>query len=386
MAYFNLPFGVRIAGTDPIDGDRYIAVDIAARDSLVPSRAGEGQQCYVESEKVLYILKGVTNADWSPIDTGGGGIGDVVGPSGAIDERIAVFNGITGKLIKDGGKTIAELLAGGGATPATIVATVGSGDIDPGDSIVAGTDLEAFINQLVAPILNATIGQMNYVTFGTVATETKEIGEIISITGTSVYNLGIIKSLNPVADVALTGISIGSTFSGTGISAAGVINTPTLAGVNVWTVTEDYAAGVAPYYKSDGSADHSLDGFRVSSSVVDNSNVITGKYRYWYGIGTAPTDSAGVRALITKGFFPVGSFTMNIPAGTAVNSFYLPSTHGTVTVTYTESSNADVTGSFSTIAMNVNDGGGTSVGYDRFETTIGGGGYPQNATYVVTIS
>ena len=40
-----------------------------------------------------------------------GGSGDVVGPISAIDERIAVFDGITGKLIKDGGKTIAETLA-----------------------------------------------------------------------------------------------------------------------------------------------------------------------------------------------------------------------------------------------------------------------------------
>jgi len=44
------------------------------------------------------------------------GSGDVVGPAGAVDERIAVFDGITGKLIKDGGYTIADIiaLAGGG--------------------------------------------------------------------------------------------------------------------------------------------------------------------------------------------------------------------------------------------------------------------------------
>ena len=38
--------------------------------------------------------------------------GDVTGPSSAIDLRIAVFDSTTGKLIKDGGKTIAEVIAG----------------------------------------------------------------------------------------------------------------------------------------------------------------------------------------------------------------------------------------------------------------------------------
>jgi hypothetical protein len=37
------------------------------------------------------------------------GSGDVVGPSSVVDERIAVFDGTTGKLIKDGGVTIAEI-------------------------------------------------------------------------------------------------------------------------------------------------------------------------------------------------------------------------------------------------------------------------------------
>ena len=41
----------------------------------------------------------------------GGGSGDVVGPASAVNNRIATYNGTTGKLIKDGGKTIAEVLS-----------------------------------------------------------------------------------------------------------------------------------------------------------------------------------------------------------------------------------------------------------------------------------
>ncbi len=40
---------------------------------------------------------------------GGGGSGDVVGPASATDNNIAVFDGATGKLIKDGGATIASI-------------------------------------------------------------------------------------------------------------------------------------------------------------------------------------------------------------------------------------------------------------------------------------
>lgn len=39
------------------------------------------------------------------------GTGDVIGPSGAVNDRIATFDTTTGKLIKDGGKTIAQVLA-----------------------------------------------------------------------------------------------------------------------------------------------------------------------------------------------------------------------------------------------------------------------------------
>ena len=43
------------------------------------------------------------------IPVGGGGTGDVVGPASAIADHIAVFNGVTGKLIKDGGQSISSL-------------------------------------------------------------------------------------------------------------------------------------------------------------------------------------------------------------------------------------------------------------------------------------
>lgn len=41
--------------------------------------------------------------------TSGGGTGDVVGPASSTDNNIAVFNGVTGKIIKDGGTTITAI-------------------------------------------------------------------------------------------------------------------------------------------------------------------------------------------------------------------------------------------------------------------------------------
>jgi hypothetical protein len=42
----------------------------------------------------------------------GTGTGDVIGPAGAVADRIAVYSGTTGKIIKDGGKLISELGSG----------------------------------------------------------------------------------------------------------------------------------------------------------------------------------------------------------------------------------------------------------------------------------
>lgn len=55
---------------------------------------------------------------------GGGGSGDVVGPASAVTNRIAVFDGNTGKQIKDGGLTVADLYFDTVGTGAIISGTV----------------------------------------------------------------------------------------------------------------------------------------------------------------------------------------------------------------------------------------------------------------------
>jgi hypothetical protein len=61
------------------------------------------------------ILPTTANDYWQLVaakGTDGTGIGDVVGSAGATDGRVAAFDGATGKVLKDGGKPVADLVTG----------------------------------------------------------------------------------------------------------------------------------------------------------------------------------------------------------------------------------------------------------------------------------
>jgi hypothetical protein len=69
-----------------------------------------GKVCEIGDMLISLVSRedsGNTDADWSVFQTNIDGA--VTGPSSATDERIAVFNGITGKIIKDGGTAISGL-------------------------------------------------------------------------------------------------------------------------------------------------------------------------------------------------------------------------------------------------------------------------------------
>jgi hypothetical protein len=58
---------------------------------------------------VAGVARKCTAQDIADLGGGGGGSGDVVGPASATADSVALFDGTTGKLLKDGGKTIAEI-------------------------------------------------------------------------------------------------------------------------------------------------------------------------------------------------------------------------------------------------------------------------------------
>ena len=63
------------------------------------------------NEPTMYFKLSAASGDWSSgyTFTGGGGSGDVVGPSSSGDAHIVLFDGVTGKAIKDSGKTLDEI-------------------------------------------------------------------------------------------------------------------------------------------------------------------------------------------------------------------------------------------------------------------------------------
>jgi len=79
----------------------------------------EGVVGYVQDEDVEYRWSGTA---WGALSSGGG---DVVGPSSAVDNHVAVFDGATGKLIKDGGVVL--FANGANVTPAAAPATTAVG-------------------------------------------------------------------------------------------------------------------------------------------------------------------------------------------------------------------------------------------------------------------
>ncbi len=67
----------------------------------------EGTLYFVTDES---LIERSTGAAWESYSAAVGA-GDVIGPAGAIDDRIVTFDGVTGKLVQDGGKTIATVLS-----------------------------------------------------------------------------------------------------------------------------------------------------------------------------------------------------------------------------------------------------------------------------------
>lgn len=274
-------------------------------------------------------------------------------------------------------------IVGGGGTITDVIANVAAGAIDVGETVTSGTSLQEFVEQLLTDTFPPTMS-INYATCGGVTTSTLEVGTLYTTTLTASYYPGNIDSKDASPDIDLTGAATTATFSGPGVTVDAVSMNIAL-GTNVWNLVQDYDAGTGSYYDSDSVESFIFDGFRVAGSDSDNSNTITGKYRYWYSAGTIPTTSAGVRALPDFGFFPVNTFDIAIPTGVQPISFYVPDTVGAITVFLVES-NADVTLTFTQTSMNVNDANATPVGYTRWDTTIPGIGYAQDTTYRITIT
>jgi hypothetical protein len=271
---------------------------------------------------------------------------------------------------------------------------------------VRGQTFSEFIDNYLFPTVFSTLTTNRSATLTfTPSGGNVEVGTLLDPTLTATFNRGLITGGNG-ATTPLVGLPNTYTFTGLGISTSVIVSssstteqivtdgsnfvaTPAGFGNNNWSVQVDYDAGVTPYYDSKGNLDTTLDGSRVSGSISDSSPNYTGRYYAFYDTGSIPVNSAQVRAASNRTFLNSGnngSFNITIPALTSDVFFAVPNDGQTATVLYVESSNADVTGSFSVSTFNVNDANGSPVSYDIYSTSIGGGGYPSEATYSVTIS
>lgn len=80
------------------DGGTGASTAANARVNLLPSYTGNGG-------KVLAVTSGATDVEWITVG-GGGGSGDVTGPSSSTDNTVPRFDGSTGKIIQTSGVTI----------------------------------------------------------------------------------------------------------------------------------------------------------------------------------------------------------------------------------------------------------------------------------------
>lgn len=106
----------------------------AARIAFVPNPAAGSQVLYIwfdtDNAPDTYVWDG---AAWVQINsTAGFGTGDVVGPAVAVNGQIAIFDGTTGKLIADGGDTIADVIAAAIAGASDTGITELTGDVTAG--------------------------------------------------------------------------------------------------------------------------------------------------------------------------------------------------------------------------------------------------------------
>jgi hypothetical protein len=116
----------------------------ATGDVVGPNGAGD-ERIAVYDLTTGKLIKdgGYSIADLIALFTGGGGSGDVVGPASAVDDRIATFDGVTGKLIQDGGYSLADLLAliAAAAVPAALCSPLTDGDLTQPELIFASGDV-----------------------------------------------------------------------------------------------------------------------------------------------------------------------------------------------------------------------------------------------------
>jgi len=128
--------GVNLAGKNGARGGGGISTIEQARDTTIKNPTN--------SQGLIYNS---TTKKWeNGTIAAGGGSGDVVGPTGAVDDRIATFDTTTGKLIQDGGKTIAQTLARANHTGTQEASTISDFDTEVANNSAVALNTDKVTN------------------------------------------------------------------------------------------------------------------------------------------------------------------------------------------------------------------------------------------------
>lgn len=225
------------------------------------------------------------------------GDGDVVGPSSAVDNRIATFNSTTGKLIKDSGYLISD--------------TLGTGDVVGPASAVTGRI--ATYNGTTGKLIQDGGSTIAEVTPGltlvsvTSFTAASDSGSI-AITGGQMYRV--------IINVVFSGTTYLNIYSGSGSFHGGYyVNYPTTSGSTVTTTNN--GGNVTAFRFGDSDTETTV----VGDMIPWQAGIATG-FSYIYQQTMGPAYSK----------FSTGMFARSSAGGT-VTDFRLYPTAGTMTGT-----------------------------------------------------
>ena len=149
----------------------------------------------------------------------------------------------------------------------------------------------------------------------------------------------------------------------------------------------EHGNGVGNYYNSKNEIGTNLNSQRVAGTLVSNVITISGRQKAFYGTGIIPTTPGEVRALsnnLMLSSSDTGTFNITIGAIFTKIAFAVP-TGKNIKVYFVESSQADVTPTFTKSTMLINDAGIDTLLYDLYTTELATP-YGVTSTYKVEIT